>query len=129
MLNILKTNNLANVLIVVTRYFGGILLGTGGLVRAYSDSLLKAIEKSKKIEETIGIGLEVEIEYNNFEKFKYYCKNKQINIVETKYSEKIKCRIEMEEKVKPKFIKDYEEKNIKIEKISNLYKKYISKVY
>ena len=35
----------------------------------------------------------------------------------------------MEEKVKPKFIKDYEEKNIKIEKISNLYKKYISKVY
>ncbi len=129
MLNILKTNNLANVLIVVTRYFGGILLGTGGLVRAYSDSLLKAIEKSKKIEETIGIGLEVEIEYNNFEKFKYYCKNEQINIVETEYSEKIKCRIEMEEKVKPKFIKDYEEKNIKIEKISNLYKKYISKVY
>ena len=90
---------------------------------------MKAIKKSKKIEETIGIGLEVEIEYNNFEKFKYYCKNEQINIVETEYSEKIKCRIEMEEKVKPKFIKDYEEKNIKIEKISNLYKKYISKVY
>ena len=49
MLNILQKNNLANVLIVVTRYFGGILLGTGGLVRAYSDSLLKAIENSIKI--------------------------------------------------------------------------------
>ena len=46
MLNILQKNGLANVLIIVTRYFGGILLGTGGLVRAYSDSLLKVIEKS-----------------------------------------------------------------------------------
>ena len=48
MLSILQKNNLANVLIIVTRYFGGILLGTGGLVRAYSSSLLKAIEKLKK---------------------------------------------------------------------------------
>ena len=38
MLNILQKNNLVNVLIVVTRYFGGILLGTGGLVRAYQNS-------------------------------------------------------------------------------------------
>ena len=50
MLNILQKNELANVLIIVTRYFGGILLGTGGLVRAYSGSLLDAIEKSKKID-------------------------------------------------------------------------------
>ena len=49
MLNILQKNNLANVLIVVTRYFGGVLLGTGGLVRAYSECLQKAIENSKKI--------------------------------------------------------------------------------
>ena len=49
MLNILQKNNLCNVLIVVTRYFGGILLGTGGLVRAYSDSLIGAIGNSKKV--------------------------------------------------------------------------------
>ena len=49
MLNILQKNNLANVLIIVTRYFGGILLGTGGLVRAYSDSLLKAIDQANII--------------------------------------------------------------------------------
>ena len=48
MLNILQKNNLVNVLIIVTRYFGGILLGTGGLVRAYSSSLQKAIEESAK---------------------------------------------------------------------------------
>ena len=44
MLNILQKNELCNILVVVTRYFGGILLGTGGLVRAYSDSLINAIK-------------------------------------------------------------------------------------
>ena len=45
MLNILNGNNLSNVLVVVTRYFGGILLGTGGLVRAYSLATTTAIEE------------------------------------------------------------------------------------
>ena len=45
MLNILQKNNLANVLIIVTRYFGGILLGTGGLVRAYSARFIRNIRK------------------------------------------------------------------------------------
>ena len=40
MLDILKKKDIVNTLVIVTRYFGGILLGTGGLVRAYSDSLL-----------------------------------------------------------------------------------------
>lgn len=43
MMEIIEKENLRNVLIVVTRYFGGILLGTGGLVRAYSDSLKAAL--------------------------------------------------------------------------------------
>ena len=55
MLNILQKNNLSNVLIVVTRYFGGILLGTGGLVRAYSEALQKAIEESTLIMKVSGI--------------------------------------------------------------------------
>ena len=50
MLNILQKNNLCSVLVVVTRYFGGILLGTGGLVRAYSDATQKAIEKMKEMD-------------------------------------------------------------------------------
>ena len=53
MLNILQKNEYVNILIIVTRYFGGILLGTGGLVRAYSDSLLLAIEKSIKIQKKL----------------------------------------------------------------------------
>lgn len=47
MLDILKGNELTNCIAIVTRYFGGTLLGTGGLVRCYSDSLKKALEKAK----------------------------------------------------------------------------------
>mgnify|MGYP000466764251 CR=1 FL=1 len=45
MLNILQGSNICNIIVIVTRYFGGILLGTGGLVRAYSDATKKAIQK------------------------------------------------------------------------------------
>ena len=62
MLNILQKNNLANVLIIVTRYFGGILLGTGGLVRAYSDSLLKAIDQANIIKKCLGEEFEVTLD-------------------------------------------------------------------
>ena len=65
MLNILQKNNLCNVLVIVTRYFGGILLGTGGLVRAYSDATFEAIDIAEKVEKCVGEEAEVEIEYNN----------------------------------------------------------------
>ena len=80
MLNILQKNNLCNLVIVVTRYFGGILLGTGGLVRAYSEATQQAIEKSTKVIKVIGIEMTIELDYSNLEKFKYYCKNNNINI-------------------------------------------------
>ena len=80
MLNILQKNNLCNVLVIVTRYFGGILLGTGGLVRAYSDATFEAINFAEKIEECIGLEAEVELDYNNLETFKYYCKKNDIYI-------------------------------------------------
>ena len=127
MLNILQKNNLVGVLIVVTRYFGGILLGTGGLVRAYSDSLLKAIEESELLELIIGTECQATLEYSNFEKFKYYCKNNDINIKDTCYTEEIVCKIEMEEDKKERLLKDYELKNINLLDLKVLSKKYIEK--
>ena len=75
MLNILQKSNLCNILVVVTRYFGGILLGTGGLVRAYSDVTQKVIEKSEIIYKIQGVETEVKLDYSNLENFKYYCRN------------------------------------------------------
>ena len=127
MLNILQKNNLSNVLIVVTRYFGGILLGTGGLVRAYSEALQRAIEESTLILQVSGIEMKLIIDYNNFEKLKYYCKNNNISIISAKYLEKIECKIQMELEKKEKFIKDYENKELNISNLEILSKKIIDK--
>lgn len=127
MLNILQKNNLVNVLIIVTRYFGGILLGTGGLVKAYQKSLMLALEDCKKITKVLGESLEVKLAYSDLESFKYYCKNNKINIVDIDYKEDIVCKIELEEDKKVKLLEDYEIKNIKLNNIKELDKKYINK--
>lgn len=127
MLNILQKNGYVNVLVVVTRYFGGILLGTGGLVRAYSDSLTLAIEKSIKIEKRLGNQLEVIVDYSELDNFKYYCRNNKINIIESTFEEKIICKIEMENDKKEKLIEDFNTKKVKIIEYKELCKKYITK--
>lgn len=127
MLNILQKNNLVNVLIIVTRYFGGILLGTGGLVKAYQKSLMLALEDCKKITKVLGESLEVKLDYSDLESFKYYCKNNKINIVDIDYKEDVVCKIELEEDKKAKLLEDYEIKNIKLNNIKELDKKYINK--
>lgn len=95
MLNILEKNNLCNVLVVVTRYFGGILLGTGGLVRAYSDVTIKVINRATIAKETIGLEVEFEIEYSQLEGFKYYCNKNNIQMVKVVYENNIKCYVEV----------------------------------
>lgn len=127
MLTILQKNNLANIGIVVTRYFGGILLGTGGLVRAYSDSLLQAIEKSEVEEKCPGIEMLIDLEYSEFEHFKYYCKNNHIFITNVEYSEFIACRIELEDDKKEKLLIDFETKNIILKDVKEISKKYVTK--
>lgn len=127
MLNILQKNNLCNLVIVVTRYFGGILLGTGGLVRAYSEATQQAIEKSTKVIKVIGIEMTIELDYSNLEKFKYYCKNNNINIKKIDYMDNIILKIEMEESVKEKIIEDIKNKKLNIQNFSEGEKKCIDK--
>lgn len=127
MLNILQKNNLCNVLVIVTRYFGGILLGTGGLVRAYSDATFEAINFAEKIEECIGLEAEVELDYNNLETFKYYCKKNDIYIKDYEYSEKIICKIQLEECNKERLIDDFNTKKVNLINLKFLSKKLIEK--
>lgn len=127
MLNILQKNNLCNLVVVVTRYFGGILLGTGGLVRAYSDATQMAMAKCVKVQKVKGIEIKVELEYPNLEIFKYYCKNKGINIVNLEYGENIMANLEMEENIKNIFLRDIEAKTLNIKNYKIMKMKYISK--
>ena len=94
-LSVINGNNLVNVLIIVTRYFGGILLGTGGLVRAYKEASEKVVLNSKMYKIVEGYEVKIQIDYSDWDKFNYYCKNNGINIIKTEYFEKIECIFEI----------------------------------
>ena len=131
-LNIIKSNNLQNVVIIVTRYFGGILLGTGGLTRAYSEAAGKVVEQSELIQKEPGMEVELEIDYNDNEKFKYYCQKNNVKIIKIEYTENILYKIELNEKE----YKKIEERNktnnkqldINIKNIKLKCRKYVKKV-
>lgn len=127
MLNILQKNNLCNLVVIITRYFGGILLGTGGLVRAYSDATQKVIEKSIKVSKVEGLEIKIKLDYPNLEIFKYYCKNNEINITKIDYYEDIILKIEMEKNRKNTFLKDIETKTLNIKEFQVIEEKYINK--
>ncbi len=127
-LNVIEKNNLNNVLIIVTRYFGGILLGTGGLTRAYAEASTKVVEKSEIIEKELGYEVEVEILYQDIEKFKYYCSKNNINITNIDYKENIICKIEVTKKQKNQiFDTKYDNKIINLLKYNIIKEKYIEK--
>ncbi len=64
--DVLKKNNITNILAVVTRYFGGIKLGAGGLVRAYSSSTALAVKSANLIKMEKKIAVTIKINYNNY---------------------------------------------------------------
>lgn len=131
-LNMIKKNNLTNVLIVVTRYFGGILLGTGGLVRAYSNAVNLAIEKTNIITKEKGYVVELEIEYHQIKNFKFYCEKNNIKITKIEYKENILIQIEINEEQYNTLFKENKYKNaeiyFKIEIYNIICRKFIEKI-
>ncbi len=91
MLEILKGAALYDVCAVVTRYFGGTLLGTGGLVRAYSDSLKEALTKSEKVMLKDGLSVGIVSGYADAEKIKRLAYNQGFKSLSEEYSEN--CRL------------------------------------
>lgn len=127
MLNILKKNNLCNVVAVVTRYFGGILLGTGGLVKSYSDALLLSISQVEMVELSMGYEYQVEIDYNNLESFKYYCKVNDIFISDSIYSDIVICKIILKQESIKRLLEDYNTKKVNLRDLRELSKKIMYK--
>lgn len=77
-LNVLKKNNLTNVLAIVIRYFGGIKLGAGGLLRAYSNSVIEALNKANIVELTEGYLVELEFKHDQIKLVDYLLNGKEI---------------------------------------------------
>lgn len=125
MLNILNGRNLSNILVVVTRYFGGILLGTGGLVRAYSLATTTAIENAEIVYQNLGLEAKFCIDYKDLEEVKYQMKNREISITNINYGEKIEITVEGEEDKIRKIINEKISDRIMLENIELLGEKYI----
>lgn len=89
MLNILEKNNIVNVLVVVTRYFGGILLGTGGLVKAYSEATLKSIDSNELIEKELGFEIKISSSYTDVQKIEYFLKTNNISILNKEFLDNV----------------------------------------
>ena len=93
MLDVLEGTGLTDVGGVVIRYFGGTLLGTGGLVRAYSDAVRAAIANAEIIEKTLCQILRVTTDYNGVGKLQYLFGQREIPILDSVYEEDVTLEI------------------------------------
>ena len=87
-LNVLENNNLSNILCIVVRYFGGIKLGAGGLVRAYTQSVTNTLDVCELIEIKKGKKVEIIFPYNQDKRINYLLSN--ITILEKYFEENIR---------------------------------------
>ncbi len=124
-LKIVLEKGLSNVLVVVTRYFGGILLGTGGLVRAYSEATIKALEKAKIVNKKKGYKVKIVTAYDQIEQFNYYVNKNKLKVINTEYLENIEFMVEMAEEQLNEITNNNSKNPLKIIKYDILKEKYI----
>ncbi|HJE15867.1 MAG TPA: YigZ family protein [Lapidilactobacillus dextrinicus] len=92
-LEVLEKQNLVNVICVVTRYFGGIKLGAGGLIRAYGSATAAAVETVGKVAGIAQDQYEITIQYNRLDILTHWLTEQQINIFDTRYTDKVSLNI------------------------------------
>lgn len=88
-LEVLLGEGIHNSLVVVTRYFGGTLLGTGGLVRAYSAATKEGLKNSTVVENCYGKKLSIQTDYNGLGKLQYIIGQMELSILDTIYTEAV----------------------------------------
>ena len=91
MLDILKNENLKNVVVVVTRYFGGILLGTGGLVRAYQAAVKAGIEAAETGITRELLRVKITTDYNGYGRLETVAAKENITVENTVFTDKVTC--------------------------------------
>ncbi|MEZ3434002.1 MAG: YigZ family protein [Lachnospiraceae bacterium] len=89
MLDVLLGEEIRNITVVVTRYFGGTLLGTGGLVRAYSSAVQSGLASSVIITRISGFKLYIGTDYTSLGKIQYTLAGKDIKILDSAYTDKV----------------------------------------
>ena len=108
-LEVLTGSGIVDIAVVVTRYFGGTLLGTGGLVRAYTKSTQDAIENAKKVEMIPCTVYSVVCEYSDHRSLEYLIENTLGEITDTVFAEKVTVEVAYKDENAPKFLETLRE--------------------
>ena len=87
MLGVLENHNLTNVCVVVTRYFGGIKLGAGGLIRAYAGSVALAIKEIGIIEIKEQAGISIQMSYAQYQEYSNFLREHKLTEIETNFTD------------------------------------------
>lgn len=86
-LDVLLAHELTNLVVIVTRYFGGTLLGTGGLVKAYQSAALEGLNQSTIITKELGIRLKITTDYNLIGKIQYLISQEHFTLMSSEYTD------------------------------------------
>lgn len=89
MLDVLTGEEIRNICVVVTRYFGGTLLGTGGLVRAYSGAVQEGLKASVIVEKHLGKRLVITTDYSGIGKIQYVAAQMGLTTLDTQYTDQV----------------------------------------
>ena len=93
MLGVLENHQLTNVCAVVTRYFGGIKLGAGGLIRAYASSVALAIKEIGSVHIKEQLGLRLTLSYSQYQELPNFLKAKQLQEQDTAFTDQVQTTI------------------------------------
>ena len=100
MLGVLENHNLTNVCVVVTRYFGGIKLGAGGLIRAYAGSVALAVKEIGIIEIKEQAGISIQMSYAQYQEYGNFLKEHNLMELETTFTDQIDTLIYVDKEEK-----------------------------
>lgn len=92
-LEVIRGKELTDVFVVVTRYFGGTLLGTGGLVRAYTAAALEGLANSEIITRIHGFKLRITTDYTGLGKIQYILGQRGMHVLDTVYTDKVEIYV------------------------------------
>ena len=111
MLGVLENHNLTNVCVVVTRYFGGIKLGAGGLIRAYAGSVVLAVKEIGIVEIKEQAGIQIQMTYAQYQEYGNFLKEHNLVELETNFTDQVETMIfvdkENKEHIKSELIEFY----------------------
>ncbi|MDO4268384.1 MAG: YigZ family protein [Eubacteriales bacterium] len=110
MLDVLLGAGVVNICVVVTRYFGGTLLGTGGLVRAYSGAVQEGLKNSVILEKIPGSRITVGTDYSGVGKLQYLAARQEAPILDTEYTDQVAMTVLVPEEKKNSFLSQLTEK-------------------